>query len=113
MKLTSLQLLASISKDTLQRYVITFSLLQKDPSISRATLEKESRLIAERLSVLHGINAPEFFDKGVFSTLVSTLRDLGYLDDTKIESFEKIKLMNDTLKPLITNQVMQTIEEIY
>lgn len=113
LKLTSLQLLASISKDTLQRYVITFSLLQKDPSISRANLEKESRLIAERLSVLHGINAPEFFDKGVFSTLVSTLRDLGYLDDTKIESFEKIKLMNDTLKPLITNQVMQTIEEIY
>ena len=113
LKLTSLQLLASISKDTLQRYVITFSLLQKDPTISRANLEKESRLIAERLSVLHGINAPEFFDKGVFSTLVSTLKDLGYLDAQETGNSEKITQMNNTLKPLITNRIMQTIEEFH
>lgn len=113
LKLTSLQLLASISKDTLQRYVITFSLLQKDPTISRANLEKESRLIAERLSVLHGINAPEFFDKGVFSTLVSTLKDLGYLDAQETGNSEKITQMSNTLKPLITNRIMQTIEEFH
>ncbi|PXY96840.1 glycerol-3-phosphate 1-O-acyltransferase [Frischella perrara] len=113
LKLTFLQLLASISKDTLQRYVITFSLLQKDPTISRANLEKESRLIAERLSVLHGINAPEFFDKGVFSTLVSTLKDLGYLDAQETGNSEKITQMSNTLKPLITNRIMQTIEEFH
>lgn len=113
LKLTSLQLLASISKDTLQRYVITFSLLQKDPTISRANLEKESRLIAERLSVLHGINAPEFFDKGVFSTLVSTLKDLGYLDAQETGNSEKITQISNTLKPLITNRIMQTIEEFH
>lgn len=113
LKLTALQLLASISKDTLQRYVITFSLLQKDPSISRVSLEKESRLIAERLSVLHGINAPEFFDKGVFSTLATTLRNLGYLDDKDNNSLYRITVMNNILKPLITTRVMQTIEEIY
>lgn len=113
LKIASMQLLASGSKDTLQRYAIAFSLLQKDPTMSRASLEKESRLIAERLSVLHGINAPEFFDKGVFSTLVSTLREQGYLDDKDEGNLEKIKLMNDTLKPLITSRVLQTIEEIY
>jgi len=112
LKITSLQLIASGSNDTLQRYAVAFSLLQKNPSISRVVLEKESRLIAERLSVLHGINAPEFFDKGVFSTLVSTLREQGYLDDKDEASLEKIKLMNETLKPLITSRVLQTIEEI-
>ncbi|WP_392563327.1 glycerol-3-phosphate 1-O-acyltransferase PlsB [Orbus wheelerorum] len=112
LKITSLQLIASGSNDTLQRYAVAFSLLQKNPSISRVVLEKESRLIAERLSVLHGINAPEFFDKGVFSTLVSTLREQGYLDDKDDASLEKIKLMNETLKPLITSRVLQTIEEI-
>lgn len=111
-KISSLQLIASSSKDTLQRYVIAFSLLQKDPSISRANLEKEGRLIAERLSVLHGINAPEFFDKGVFSTLVASLREQGYLDDQDSTSFQKIENMNNILKPLITNRVLQTIEEI-
>ena len=112
LKMSGLQLLASSSKDTLQRYVIAFSLLQKDPTISRASLEKEGRLIAERLSILHGINAPEFFDKGVFSTLVSSLREQGYLDDKGDANLAKIEIMNKILKPLITTRVMQTIDEI-
>lgn len=112
LKMSGLQLLSSSSKDTLQRYVIAFSLLQKDPSISRGTLEKEARLIAERLSVLHGINAPEFFDKGVFSALVSSMREQGYLDDKGDANLPKIEAMNNILKPLITARVMQTIDEI-
>lgn len=112
LKISGLQLLASSSKDILQRYMIAFSLLQKDPSISRATLEKEGRLIAERLSVLHGINAPEFFDKGVFSILVASLREQGYLDDKDEANLPKIEAMNKILKPLITARVMQTIDEI-
>lgn len=112
LKMSGLQLLSSSSKDTLQRYVIAFSLLQKDPSISRGSLEKEARLIAERLSVLHGINAPEFFDKGVFSALVSSMREQGYLDDKGDANLPKIEAMNNILKPLITARVMQTIDEI-
>ena len=112
LKMSGLQLLASSSKDTLQRYVIAFSLLQKDPTISRASLEKEGRLIAERLSILHGINAPEFFDKGVFSTLVASLREQGYLDDKGDANLVKIETMNKILKPVITTRVMQTIDEI-
>ncbi|OCG54462.1 glycerol-3-phosphate 1-O-acyltransferase [Gilliamella sp. Choc6-1] len=112
LKISDLQLLASSSKDMLQRYTIAFSLLQKDPTISRSSLEKEARLIAERLSVLHGINAPEFFDKGVFSTLVIALREQGYLDDQNGTNVLKIEQMNTILKPLITTRVMQTIEEI-
>ncbi|OCG59418.1 glycerol-3-phosphate 1-O-acyltransferase PlsB [Gilliamella sp. GillExp13] len=112
LKISGLQLIASSSKDTLQRYAIAFSLLQKDPTISRAKLEKEGRLIAERLSILHGINAPEFFDKGVFSTLVASLREQGYLDDHGNENIPKIEKMNKILKPLITTRVMQTIDEI-
>ncbi|KDN09933.1 glycerol-3-phosphate 1-O-acyltransferase PlsB, partial [Gilliamella sp. Imp1-1] len=112
LKISGLQLIASSSKDTLQRYAIAFSLLQKDPTISRAKLEKEARLIAERLSVLHGINAPEFFDKGVFSTLVASLREQGYLDDQNDTNLGKIETMNTILKPLITARVMQTIDEI-
>ncbi|OCG41094.1 glycerol-3-phosphate 1-O-acyltransferase PlsB [Gilliamella sp. Bif1-4] len=111
-KMSILQLIASSSKDTLQRYAIAFSLLKKDPNISRSSLEKESRLIAERLSLLHGINAPEFFDKNVFSTLVTSLREQGYLDDKKEDNRPKIQIINRILKPLITTRVMQTIDEI-
>ncbi|QIQ20785.1 glycerol-3-phosphate 1-O-acyltransferase PlsB [Zophobihabitans entericus] len=111
-KMVSMQLLSSNANETLQRYTIAISLLRKDPTISRVELEKESRLIAERLSLLHGINAPEFFDKGVFATLVSTLREQGYLNDKDEGIHEKIQSMYDILKPLIPADVMQTIAKI-
>ncbi len=57
----TLQLLAAGVRETLQRYAITFSILSAKPTINRGTLEKESRTLAQRLSVLHAINAPEFF----------------------------------------------------
>ena len=111
LKMASLQLFSASSRDTLQRYAIAFSVLAKDPTISRAALEKASRLIAEHLSVLHGINSPEFFDKGVFALLASTLKEQGYLDDDNKENLEKISAMNRILQPLITTKVMQTITD--
>ncbi|ELY2860558.1 glycerol-3-phosphate 1-O-acyltransferase PlsB [Cronobacter sakazakii] len=106
----TLQLLAAGVRETLQRYGITFWLLSANPSINRGTLEKESRTVAQRLSVLHGINAPEFFDKAVFSTLVLTLRDEGYISDTgDAEPAETMKVYQ-MLAELMTSDVRLTIE---
>ncbi|WP_080186283.1 glycerol-3-phosphate 1-O-acyltransferase PlsB, partial [Salmonella enterica] len=106
----TLQLLAAGARETLQRYAITFWLLSANPSINRSTLEKESRTVAQRLSVLHGINAPEFFDKAVFSSLVLTLRDEGYISDTgDAEPAETMKIYQ-MLADLITSDVRLTIE---
>ena len=66
--------------------------------------------MAQRLSVLHGINAPEFFDKAVFSTLVLTLREVGYISDTgDAEPAETLKVYQ-MLADLITSDVRLTIE---
>ena len=106
----SLQLLAAGARETLQRYAITFWLLSANPSINRSSLEKESRTVAQRLSVLHGINAPEFFDKAVFSSLVLTLRDEGYISDSgDAEPAETMKVYQ-LLAELITSDVRLTIE---
>lgn len=106
----TLQLLAAGVRETLQRYAITFSILSANPSINRGTLEKESRTMAQRLSVLHGINAPEFFDKAVFSTLVLTLRDEGYISDTGDAWVEQTHKVYQMLADLITQEVRMTIE---
>jgi glycerol-3-phosphate O-acyltransferase len=105
-----LQLLAAGIRETLQRYAITFSLLRFNPQLNRGTLEKESRIMAQRLSVLHGINAPEFFDKAVFSTLVATLRDENYISDSGDAISEKVTEMGGILSELITPEVQLTIE---
>lgn len=106
----TLQLLAAGVRETIQRYAITFWLLSANPTINRGTLEKESRTVAQRLSVLHGINAPEFFDKAVFSSLVLTLRDEGYISDTgDAEPTETMKVYQ-LLAELITSDIRLTIE---
>ncbi|SQA98225.1 Glycerol-3-phosphate acyltransferase [Cedecea neteri] len=106
----TLQLLAAGVRETVQRYAITFWQLSANPSINRGTLERESRTVAQRLSVLHGINAPEFFDKAVFTSLVLTLRDEGYISDTgDADATETIKVYQ-MLADLVTSDVRLTIE---
>ncbi len=106
----TLQLLAAGVRETIQRYAITFWLLSGNPTINRGTLEKESRTLAQRLSVLHGINAPEFFDKAVFSSLVLTLRDEGHISDTGNAEPEETMKVYLLLADLITSDVRLTIE---
>lgn len=109
-RLHTLQLLAANVCETLQRYAITFSLLRINPQLKRKTLEKESHIIAQRLSILHSINAPEFFDKTVFSTLVTTLRDEGYINDNGDAISDKIKETCKILNELISPEVLATIK---
>lgn len=107
-----LQLLAAGVKEILKRYTITLSLLRNNPQISRSALEKESRLVAQRLSVLHGINAPEFFDKAVFATLVATLKKQGYTNDDGTGIPENINDMYQIVSQLISPEVRMTIESV-
>lgn len=106
----TLQLLAAGVRETLQRYAITFWLLSANPSLNRGTLERESRTVAQRLSMLHGINAPEFFDKAVFTSLVLTLRDEGYISDTGDAEPTETMRVYQMLADLITSDVRLTIE---
>ncbi|CQR00982.1 glycerol-3-phosphate acyltransferase [Yersinia enterocolitica] len=68
--------------------------------------------MAQRLSVLHGINAPEFFDKAVFSTLVGTLREEGYISDSGDAIQEHTLEVYNMLSALMTPEVKLTIESV-
>ena len=112
-RIRPLQLLAAGVRETLQRYAITLSLLNASPEISRNTLEKQSRILAQRLSVLHGINAPEFFDKAVFSTLVDTLREEGYIDNNENDIFvTNAQKLYAVLARLMSPEIRLTIESV-
>lgn len=109
-RIRSLQLYAAGVRELLQRYYISLSILLEQPEISRAELEKESRSIAQRLSVLHGINAPEFFDKALFSTFSTTLKDQGYFDGEGNTVVGKVKEAETLLRSLISLEVQHTIQ---
>ncbi|AAU37352.1 PlsB protein [[Mannheimia] succiniciproducens MBEL55E] len=105
----TLQLWASAVREILQRYRITIAILQYKPDIARNALEKESQSVAQRLSVLHGINAPEFFDKAVFAEFTASLKDNGYFDEAGNAVTEKLDELADILNHIISAEVNLTI----
>lgn len=106
----TLQLHSAGVREILQRYYIGFSVLSEHPEISRSNLEKESRLIAQRLSILHGINAPEFFDKAIFSTFSASLKMQGYFDEQGDSVIEKVNEAEEILRSLISVEIQLTIQ---
>ncbi|POB69353.1 glycerol-3-phosphate 1-O-acyltransferase, partial [Vibrio vulnificus] len=107
----TLVLLGRTISETLQRYSIAFNLLVSNPELAKADLEQKSQDIAQRLTRLHGINAPEYFDKGVFASLFSTLKQQGYLDSDGNCDGEKTAQFATLLYALLYPEVKLTIEE--
>lgn len=106
-----LVLLGRTITETLQRYAIALNLLVANPELGKADLELKSQDIAQRLGRLHGINAPEFFDKGVFSALFTTLKQQAYLDnDGNCDSDKSTELAN-LLYSMLYPEVRLTIKE--
>ena len=109
-RVRSLQLWASAVREILQRYTITINILQNHPEIGRAVLEKESQSVAQRLAVLHGINAPEFFDKAVFSTFINSLKENGYFNDEGNADVSKLNALSDIFDRVISAEIQLTIK---
>ena len=110
-KIQLLILLARTIAETLQRYAIAINILGSNPELDKVQLEQKSQEVAQRLGRLHGINAPEFFDKGVFSFLFNTLKEEEYIDSDGNCSVEKTQVLADMLSDLISTEVKLTIQE--
>lgn len=109
-----LRLLARGSSETLQRYAIVLELLQQAQPISRRDLEQHATTLAERLSDMHGISAPEFFDKKVLSTFVATLKELEYIvvtEEGNLAADERVGKLSDKVDEMLDTAVLQTIRQ--
>ncbi|MDN3615495.1 glycerol-3-phosphate 1-O-acyltransferase PlsB [Vibrio gallaecicus] len=106
-----LMLLGRTISETLQRYSIALNLLVQTPELDKAELEQKSQDIAQRLGRLHGINAPEFFDKGVFAAMFTTLKQQQYLDEDGNCDLEKTKPFAYLLYSMLYPEVRLTIQE--
>ncbi len=107
-----LNLLAHTISETLQRYAIALTHLQASPELGKDELEQQSQIMAQRLSRLHGINAPEFFDKGVFGILFDSLKNQGYLDDNGHAVLDKVVPFTQEISKLLTPEVKLTIQAV-
>lgn len=95
-----LRLLANSMVQTFERYFITVSVLAKNGSgqLTRQQLEQLCILSAQRISLLHEFEAPEFYDRTLFKQFIESLTASGILDrdnngcllfDQRLEQFAR------------------------
>jgi glycerol-3-phosphate O-acyltransferase len=73
--------LAAATIQTIERYYLVIALLLQAGSgaIVQEALEDRCHLMAQRMSLLYGLNSPEFFDKRLFRDFLDLLRTRGVI----------------------------------
>lgn len=109
--------IGSVAMQTQERYFLTLSLLTKVGSgqINAKELEEQSAVLASRISVLHGISTPEFFDKNLFRTLIDLLTKQGLLindEEGQLTFSESLTAMTAELERVLDARLRQSILQI-
>ena len=85
-----LSLLAQATVQTIERYYMVVAQLVQAGSgvLDQVTLEERCQLTAQRMTLLYGLNSPEFFDPAMFANFIALLRTRGVIRagaDDKLE----------------------------
>ena len=112
-----LRLLGNVMLQTFERYYITLAVLAKNGSgtLSRQQLEQLCSLSAQRISMLHQFEAPEFADRSLFKRFIESLQEIGVLGrneqgnltfDRRLENFAR------DAKLILDKEIRHTIIQI-
>ena len=113
-----LTLLARAITQTLQRFYMSISLVLNagQKQLTAEELENLCTVMAQRLSVLHGLNAPEFFDKSLFRHFIQTLLDEGVLrrdENGKLSYHELLgELAEGAAKRVLPAEIRLSIRQV-
>ncbi len=66
--------LSEIMEPTLERFYIVTELLQSGSARTLRKLESDASAIAQKLSIIYGINSPTFFERSLFGNFIDALR---------------------------------------
>ena len=102
---------------TLQRYYLSIAILRKFGSnaITAEQLEEQSTLLAERVSVLFGLNAPEFFDKTLFRNFIANLQTNGILrtdDEGRLAYRSGLEEVAEEARLVLSSELRQSILQV-
>ena len=113
-----LTLLARSITQTLQRFYMATALLLNNGqySVTAEALEDLCVMMAQRLSILHGLNAPEFFDKTLFRHFIQTLlreHVLSTDDEGRLGYHERLgELAEGVAKRVLSAEVRLSIRQV-
>ncbi len=113
----SLWLIAQLMMPTLERYYLTLAILSHSGSgqLTAGDLEHLSQLVAERLAILSGLNAPEYFDRNLFKKFIQVLRQEQLINTNnqgRLEHDQRIDEMMATANDVLRRTIRQTILQV-
>ncbi len=111
-----LKILAHSLLQTVQRYMITISMLTRNGSgtLSRAELERLCIQTAQRISMLHAFNSPEFYDRALFRGFIAQLRKIGFLSTNKENKLlfdQRLEQISDDARFILGETIRHEIDQ--
>ena len=102
---------------TLERYYIAIATLRKHGpgTLTAAELEDQSTLMAERMSILFGLNAPEFFDKALFRNFIGNLQNNGVIsqdENGRLSYTQALEDVSEDARVVLSVEKRQAIAEV-
>ena len=112
-----LRLLGNAMLQTFERYYITIAVLAKNGSgrLSRQRLEKLCIQSAQRISLLHEFEAPEFSDRTLFKQFIESLQEIDVLDRNEEGNLvfdRRLEIFARDAKLVLDKEVRHTIIQI-
>ncbi|KRG33582.1 MULTISPECIES: glycerol-3-phosphate 1-O-acyltransferase PlsB [unclassified Psychrobacter] len=113
-----LQVLATPVGQSLERYFMTLALLAQQGSgnLTESEVVDLCHLLGQRLSVLYADDIPDFFDRALFTSFISALTRLDYLqkdDETGVLTFDhRINDIARHAKYVLTPDMMQILQQV-
>jgi glycerol-3-phosphate O-acyltransferase len=109
-----LRLLGNSLIQTFERYFITVSVLAKNGSgkLTRQQLEQLCILCAQRISLLHEFEAPEFYDRVLFKQFIESLTESGILgrdDDGCLTFNQRLEQFARDARLILSKEIRHTI----
>ncbi len=106
--------LSQIVQPILERYYMTFIVLWQSSSapLTMPQLEHRCHLLAQKISMIHGINSPDFFDRLLFGDFIETMVENGYLvlnAEEQLEFAEDFDYLSIDLRSLLSAEVRSSI----
>lgn len=109
-----LRLIGNSLMQTFERYFITVSVLAKNGAgkLTRPQLEKLCILCAQRISLLHEFEAPEFSDRTLFKQFIDSLSAaelLGKDDEGRLTFSNELEQLARDAKLILSKEIRHTI----
>ncbi len=116
---SSFAVLGRVLGETLERQAMAVLLLAEQRSsgqpLLRGNFENDCRLLAERIAVLTGREAPEFFDKALFSGYLDTLIEVGIVAEDPQRGLltdERVERIAERSMELLSDETRQMLRQL-